>query len=141
MIVPYNVVDDGELYHKYYTNQAGFGFNVFKGTPVHTGNGIGSFFGKLARSAMPLVKKAAKSVFKTGVNIASDALRGEDVAQSAIHHGKRAGSDFLTSLTTPLDEAGDEFRSSNPPSRKKKRVKRKGRNANNGILDKVSVRQ
>ena len=65
--------------YTYYLNQAGNGFNVFRGSTIQTGQGIGSFLGGLARSAMPLVKSFAGKALKTGLSFAKDAMAGGDL--------------------------------------------------------------
>ena len=54
-------------------------FNVFRGSTIQMGQGIGSFLGGLARSAMPLVKSFAGKALKTGLLFAKDAMAGGDL--------------------------------------------------------------
>ena len=107
MLIPYYPEDSNEDYYSYYLNQAGHGFNVFRGSTVQTGHGIGSFLGGLARSAMPIMKSFAGKALKTGVSFAKDAIAGKDLGKSALRHAKIAGSGLLDSLSDQLGDAGD----------------------------------
>jgi hypothetical protein len=50
---------DAKAYHEYYLNQAGRGYPVYVGTRYQRGHGLGSIFGSLLKSAVPLLKKGA----------------------------------------------------------------------------------
>jgi hypothetical protein len=66
---------DARAYHEYYLNQAGRGYPVYVGTRYQRGHGLGSIFGSLFKSAVPLLKRGAKTLgreaLKTGLNLAS----------------------------------------------------------------------
>jgi hypothetical protein len=47
---------DARAYHEYYLNQAGRGYPVYVGTRYQRGHGLGSIFGSLFKSAVPLLK-------------------------------------------------------------------------------------
>ena len=74
-------------YNDYYARQAGGALPYFAGAQYQRGHGLGSLFGGLLRSAMPLIKRGAlalgKGALKTGVRIAGDVL-------SATRHRRRA---------------------------------------------------
>ena len=141
MIVPYYPEDSNEDYYSYYLNQAGHGFNVFKGSTVQTGHGIGSFLGGLARSAMPIMKSFAGKALKTGMSFAKDAMSGKDLGQSALKHAKIAGSGLLDSLSEQLGDAGDASDDSyeEPPQKRRRSNKSSGHSKRKGILSKVRI--
>jgi hypothetical protein len=78
---------DARAYHEYYLNQAGRGYPVYVGTRYQRGHGLGSIFGSLFKSAVPLLKRGAKTLgreaLKTGLNLASDVMEGQNVTQAA----------------------------------------------------------
>ena len=84
LTVSYYPEESNEDYYSYYLNQAGNGFNAFRGSTIQTGQGIGSFLGGLARSAMLLVKSFAGKALKTGLSFARDAMAVEDIGKSAL---------------------------------------------------------
>lgn len=63
-----NIICPYEHYY-FYTNQAGTGIGViYKGVPYQRGHGIGSFFGGLFRSVLPLLSSGAKAVGKEALS-------------------------------------------------------------------------
>ncbi len=85
---------------KYYRDQATqSGHGMYVGLPYQRGFGLGSIFGRIIRGIAPLAKSALKTVGKealhTGVQIASDALKGEDIAESAKVRGRKAAAILL----------------------------------------------
>ena len=79
-------------YISYYTNQAGSGITGFDGIRFQRGNG---FFRNLFKNAIfPVLKYLGKKVAATGVQVASDALDGENVLSSIKARGKRAAQDI-----------------------------------------------
>lgn len=92
---------DRELFRKYY-DQSGSGFlnsvEVYRGQPQR-GHGLGNFFRSLGRTVMPLISKGAraigKQVLRTGAEVASDVLSGENVGESIKKRSKAAASDAL----------------------------------------------
>ena len=46
----------------YYVKQAGNGLPVFRGASFQKGYGIGSVFGSIGRTVLPLLKSGAKAV-------------------------------------------------------------------------------
>ena len=63
------------------------------------GNGIGSIFSGLMRSALPMLKRGAMSAGKKllsgGAGVLSDVMSGQNLAQSAKSRFKAAGRDTL----------------------------------------------
>jgi hypothetical protein len=54
--------------NNYYLDQAkqtGHGLNGYQGIAYQRGNGLGSFFGRLFRSILPVAKRIGKSALKT----------------------------------------------------------------------------
>ena len=74
-------------YNDYYARQACGALPYFAGAPYQRGHGLGSLFGGLLRSAMPLIKRGAvalgKGALKTGVRIADDVLSGQSLKRAA----------------------------------------------------------
>ena len=84
-------------YNDYYARQAGGALPYFAGAQYQRGHGLGSLFGSLLRSAMPLIKRGAvalgKGALKTGVRIAGGVLSGQNIKTAA----KRRVTDALLS--------------------------------------------
>ena len=78
---------DARAYHEYYLKQAGRGYPVYAGTHYQRGHGLGSIIGSLFKSAVPLLKRGAKTLgheaLKTGLNLALDVMEGQNVKQAA----------------------------------------------------------
>ena len=74
-------------YNDYYARQAGGALPYFAGAQYQRGHGLGSLFGGLLRSAMPLIKRGAvalgKGALKTCVLIADDVLSGHKHKKAA----------------------------------------------------------
>ena len=70
-------------YKEYYARQAGGALPYLSGAQYQRGHGLGSLFGGLLRSAMPLIKRDAvalgKGALKTGVRIADDVMSGQSI--------------------------------------------------------------
>ena len=93
-------------YNDYYTRQAGGALPYFVGARVQRGHGLGSLFGGLIRSAMPLIKRGAvalgKGALKTGLRIADDVMSGQNIKTAAKRRATDAGKDLIRGLlTTP----------------------------------------
>jgi len=74
-------------YINYYVNQAGSGIGGFQGVRFQGGQG---FFGNVFKSAiLPLLRYFGKQALTTGVDVAKDALSGENVLDSIKTRGKR----------------------------------------------------
>lgn len=84
-----------DFYTRYYMNQAGAGLTVYQGPRFQHGHGFGSFFGRMFRSIAPVIlpglKSAGKQLLKAGVNVASDALQGQNIGESVKEHFSNAG--------------------------------------------------
>ena len=55
-------IHNPNIYRQHYQNQVGRALPAFKGTRIQHGYGLGSFLGKLARKALPLLASGAKLV-------------------------------------------------------------------------------
>lgn len=84
MLVPYTCCT--KHIEDYYAGQTGKGLPYFKGAVLQKGYGIGGFFAKLFRSAMPFLFSGAKAIGKealrTGTRVANDVLSGENFKAS-----------------------------------------------------------
>lgn len=74
--VPY--VCNKAQYHDHFCNQLGSG-EIFKGSYIQQGYGLGGLLASAFRSSLPLMKKLGKAVVAEGANIA-----GEEIAKSGI---------------------------------------------------------
>ena len=76
----------------------------FAGARVQQGYGLGNLFSSIAKSALPLVKKGAKTlgkqVLQSGVDFASDILQSKNIKQAAIDQAKAAGMNLLQAPQT-----------------------------------------
>ena len=88
-------------YINYYINQAGSGIGGFQGARFQRGQG---FFGNVFKSAiLPLLKYFGKQALSTGVDVANDALAGENVLESLKTRGKMAARNIAS-------DAGDRVK-------------------------------
>ena len=74
----------------------------FVGARVQRGHGLGSLFGGLIRSTMPLIKRGTmtlgKRALSTGVRIADDVISGQNIKTAAKRRVTEAGKDLLRGL-------------------------------------------
>lgn len=122
MLVPYSCCN--KTFEEYYTNQIGNGLPFYQGAHFQKGYGIGGFFAKLFRSALPFLVRGAKTVGKealrTGTLIANDVLTGENFKESAKARTKMAGK----TLAKKALKKADEMIGHGQHKRKRKRSKR-----------------
>ena len=92
-------------YNEYYARQAGSALHYFAGAQYQRGHGLGSLFGGLLRSAMPLIKRGAvslgKGALKTGVRIADDVISGQSIKKAAKRCVMDAGRSLMRGLLAP----------------------------------------
>lgn len=130
MVVLYDPNSSSAFYQNYYTLQSGDGISVFKGATVQRGRGIGSFFSRMLRGAMPLLKTGAKTVGKqlitSSANMAKDLLNGSDLKSSAVKNFSEGGSELLSGLA-------NVFQKPKPTNKKRKKAhhKNSARNSSN----------
>ena len=94
-------------YTSYYLNQAGYGnVPVFQGQRFQRGYGLGGFFASLFRSAVPMLKRGAKvagrALLRTGLDVASDALSGANIKDSAQQRFKQTSHNLATQAVDHL---------------------------------------
>lgn len=130
----YNPNDCAHLYHEYYQDQHGSGIVIYKGVKNQAGHGIASFFGKMLKKTMPLLKKAGTRALSGAVGLAQDAMAGKNIAASAKARAMNAGKGFLGDVSsdilgTPGNQSseGDEPPPRPPARKRKKRGKQRGR--------------
>ena len=108
MLVPYQCCTQSFIDH-YSDQQSGNGIlNYYRGYPLQRGHGIGGFFAKLFRSAVPLLMKGAKTIGKealrTGSLIASDVLAGEKFKTAAQNRARESGKLLARKALKKADE-------------------------------------
>jgi len=94
--------DDPKLWVEFFASQHGGG--GFIGDPFQRGGfSLGGLFKGLARVALPVLKRAGKSVAKqamqTGVEVANDALSGKDIGQAIEERGRVGAKKLLKKAT------------------------------------------
>ena len=112
--IPYHGQHSQKWYDDYYMQQVGSGLPVFAGVPRQRGHGIGNVLSGLIRVATPLLKKGAvalgKQAAKTGMQIAEDVLRGENIKEAVKTRAKQAGMSMvrkaLSQVAPPGETAG-----------------------------------
>lgn len=113
-------------YERYYRYQTGGGRHFFKGAPVQRGYGLGNILGGLLRSALPVIKQGAKTfgkqALKTGAEIASDALKGQNIKASAKKRLRQAGHEMTSRA---LQRVSNPKRRQEPLKRKATGVSRR----------------
>lgn len=83
-------------FEDYYTTQVGHGLSVFTGPAHQKGYGIGNVLSGLTRTVVPLLKKTLlKEGVRTGVNVATDVLRGQKLSTSVNRRGRETGQRLL----------------------------------------------
>lgn len=121
---------DARAFHSYYLNQSGRGYPVYAGRRYQRGHGLGSILGGLFKAAAPLLKKGAtflgKEALKTGLNVASDALQGENVGQAIQKRAKQSGREILSRAMGPPGERPIKGRGRKKNTRRRRTVNQKG---------------
>ena len=106
MLVPYACCT--KRFEDYYAGQTGKGLPFYRGTSLQRGYGIGGFFAKLFRSAMPLFISGAKTIGKealrTGTMVANDMLSGESFKSSLKTRAKETGKQLARKAVQKADE-------------------------------------
>lgn len=99
---------------EYYVNQAGTGLSGFSGLRYQRGNGW--FTNILSRVGLPILKFLGKQALSSGLNIASDALEGKAIKESALSEIKNTGRNTLGFIKQLADQSGS--------GRKRKKARR-----------------
>ncbi len=100
-----------KAYHDYYLHQAGRGYPVYVGTHYQRGHELGGIFGSVFMSAVPLLKRGAKTLgresLKTGLNLASEVMEGQNVTKAGKSRLKSAGQNVLQKAIIGVEPAGE----------------------------------
>ena len=96
MKVPY--VCCPKRFEDHYVSHVGNGLPYYQGMSLQKGYGLGSFFRRMFRAALPFLVKGGQSVGKealrTGTQVMSDVLAGENIKDSAKKRTKEAGKNI-----------------------------------------------
>lgn len=127
-----------KAYHDYYLHQAGRGYPVYVGTRYQRGHGLGSIFGSLFKSAVPLLKRGAKTLgreaLKTGLNIAEDVVAGKNLKQAAKSRLKSTGQNLLQKAIIGVGPPGERSIKRAAKRKKPRRRQTKLRNTSKDIF-------
>ena len=95
----------GQYKDYYIRSQFGNGgvLPAYRGAPVQSGHGIGSFLSGLFKTAVPILssvgrgvaKTAGKALLSTGRKILGDVISGASVKSSIVNRSKEAGKHLL----------------------------------------------
>lgn len=107
---------------EYYINQAGSGLSGFSGLRYQRGNGW--FSNILSRVGLPVLKFLGKQALNSGLAIASDALEGKRIKDSAMSELKNTGRNTIGFIRQLADQSGSG-RQRKVKRRKSKPIKRK----------------
>ena len=140
MLVPYNESDSARFYEDFYRSQVGHGLAVYRGRKSMSGRGIGSFLSSALKTVAPVLRTAAKSagkkLLKTGVRVATDVAKGENVGASLKRRFKDTGMELLDDTlglvsptpkkkkATKRDLFADEKPLTKKPTGKRKKAKK-----------------
>ena len=106
------------MYEDYYAKQSGGEMPVFMGGRQQRGHGIGNFFARVKRFAIPLLKRGAQfllpRLFKTGTEIMSDVSQGQKVKDA-----------FKSRVPGAIKDAASDFFRQSGSGLRKRNVKRK----------------
>ena len=82
----------------YLKNQNGGALAGFRGARIQRGYALGSFFKRIARVAVPLVKRGINAIgqkaIETAVKVGHDVLTGKNVKEAAKNRGRQAVNDL-----------------------------------------------
>ncbi len=101
------------IWAEYFLNQAiqtGHGMDGFQGFQYQRGHGLGSFFGGLLRSILPVARSVGKSMLKSvgkqalamGASVAGDMARGRGAKEALEEHGRNAVANVADEASTAL---------------------------------------
>ena len=133
---------DDKVWLEYYVGQAKQtghgGMTGFQGIPYQRGNGLGSFFGRLFRSILPVAKNIGKSALKTvgkealhlGANVMNDVVQGRNVKQALKKQGKKSTQKLINRAATVVKNQTGGQLGKRKVSSKITSVKKKARRTN-----------
>lgn len=115
----------------HFNKQAGSGF---VGSPYQRGGGLGSLFRTLFRAIIPMAKSAGRTVgkqaLKTGAQVATDILAGENVKQAVKRRGRQATADLFRIGADKIEPKGRKRQTKaktikGPASKRKRLINKK----------------
>ena len=111
-------------YYQSQANQSGHGY--FRGVPYQRGGSLGGLFKGLFRMIMPMAKTAGKAIGKealhAGLNLAGDALGGQNIKQATKRRARKAGRRLVKKAKLTLNQTGKGIKR----RKRKAKPKRKG---------------
>ena len=132
------------FYEEYYSQQHGNGLSVFAGRKHMDGAGLASVLGKAFRAVAPAMKRLGKAALRSAgtgaLNMARDALAGEDVGSSALANLKNSGRYMLGGLADELTAGGkrrrpgEGGRAGRPPPKAAGRASKRRKKQNGGTI-------
>lgn len=103
------IPEKDNVWTNYFVTQArqtGHGMDGFQGIPYQRGYGLGSFFGHLFRTILPVAKRIGKTVGKEalamGANVASDLVQGRNARESLEEHGRQAAANLMNKASSHI---------------------------------------
>jgi len=118
-------------YQRYYAQQAGLGDSipVFHGVEYQAGHGLGSIFGSLFRSALPILKRGAaylgRQALTTGADILQDAVFDhKDIKEATGARLRQAGHRIVDDVSNKFMEG----RGRRKPIKRKRKARRQPQN-------------
>jgi hypothetical protein len=129
---------DTKAYHDYYIHQAGKRYPGFAGRIYERGHGLGSIFGGLFKTALPVLKKGAETLgreaLKMGLNIAGDVVQGRNIKQAADARLKSTGQNLFQKAMDTVGPPGQRAMKGPAKRKKTRRRQTKQRNTSNDIF-------
>lgn len=136
-LTPYAV--NSKIYEDYYCNQAGHGLSVFVGGRNQRGRGLGSLFGGVTRSLMPLLKSGGKALLQEGLRmgsrVAKDVLSGQSVKSAFQQRAKQSGKQLFNQAVGRVTGNRPPHKPIKRPTAAKPNQKNKKRRRNNTAAD------
>jgi len=95
--------DNEQFWTEFYLSQATQSGHGFQGIPYQRGHRLGSFFGRLFRSILPVAKRVGTSALRTvgkealqmGADVIGDIAQGQNIGESFKERGSTAGKNLL----------------------------------------------
>ena len=108
------VPENDKIWIDYFLTQAVQQGHGYSGIPYQRGHGLGSFFGRLFRSILPVAKRIGKSALKTvgkealnmGANVLHDIGKGQNPKRSLKKHGKRVVKKVVKKAAQNIVQSG-----------------------------------
>ena len=120
------------MYEDYYAKQSGGEMPVFMGGRQQRGHGIGNFFARVKRFAIPLLKRGAQfllpKIFKTGTEIMNDVSQGQRVKDA-----------LKSRVTGAIKETARDLFSQSGSGLRKRNVKRKKPAKRNKLVKRLKL--